>query len=441
MMSPYVDFLRMESRIFVRRQVPERYPWQQDVSLFEELAKGYGWPDSGHKAEVRSLTYHLPLRDSLADVELTLEEKNDLRDEVTSAVSSALTILPSDFFTRDHFDRVVRNLDYSSSPGFPYVYEYTNNKEFFGIQGGELDPERVEAVWSMVCRRLAARDSDPIRLFIKPEPHKIKKLEEGRYRLISSVSVVDQIIDQMIFGDQNENFLKTYHFTPVKVGWSWMLGGWREVPRQGMLACDKSSWDWTVSAWLLELELEIRASLVVSEHKERWLELAKWRYRCLFVDNIFVTSGGLVFRVKKPGLMKSGCVNTIVSNSLMQLILHVKVSQELGEKTHNIWAMGDDTLQPDMPWFDSYVRRLRKYCILKETNRVSEFAGFKWSGRFIEPLYRAKHAFNILHVKPKDFDVFALSYNLLYWRSEFLSEIQRLFPVPDIGFSRIWNGE
>lgn len=440
-MEPYVEFLRMESRIFVRRQAPERYPWDQDVSLFEELAKDYGWPESGHTAEIRSLTKHLPLRDTLDEVFLDQQERENLKEEVTRMVSSSLTVLCPDFMSRAHFERVVAELDLSSSPGFPYVYEYTNNKEFFGVRDGKLDERRVDAVWDMVARRLEARDSDPIRLFIKPEPHKLKKLIEGRYRLISSVSVIDQIIDQMIFGEQNNAFLKNYHYTPVKVGWSWMLGGWREVPRVGMLACDKSSWDWTVSAWLLELELEVRSNLIVSENKDRWLELARWRYQKLFVDNVFVTSGGLVFRVKRPGLMKSGCVNTIVSNSLMQLILHVKVSLESGNKIHDIWAMGDDTLQLDVAWSEDYVRRLRKYCILKETNQVSEFAGFRWQGRFIEPLYRAKHAFNILHVKPKDFDVFALSYNLLYWRSEFLGEIQKLFPVPDIGFSRIWNGE
>nr|QPZ88401.1 RNA-dependent RNA polymerase [Soybean thrips sobemo-like virus 5] len=440
-MEPYVDFLAKESRIYVRKNFPERYPWNKDVSLMEDLAKEYDWPDLGHVAEIRSLTKHLPLRDSVAVDTIDPDQRVIVEEEVTKLASAALTVLPHDFMSRSHFDRVIADLDMNSSPGFPYLYEYTTNKEFFGARDGVKDEARVEAVWSKVLSRIQARDSDPIRLFIKPEPHKKKKLVEGRLRLISSVSIIDQIIDQMIFGDQNEAFLQAYHYTPVKVGWSWMNGGWREVPRQNMLACDKSSWDWTVSAWLLDLELMIRSNLIVSEFKPYWLELARWRYKCLFVDNIFVTSGGLVFRVKKAGLMKSGCVNTIVTNSLLQLVLHVRVSLELGREITNIWAMGDDTLQPDVAWGDDYVRRLRKYCILKETNRVSEFAGFRWQGNFIEPLYRAKHAFNILHVKPKDFDVFALSYNLLYWRSSLLGEIQRLFPVPDIGFSRIWNGE
>nr|UCS96380.1 MAG: RNA-dependent RNA polymerase [Riboviria sp.] len=440
-MSPYVEFLRMESRMFVKTHIPEKYPWEVDVSSLEELASAYGWPDFGHKAEIRSLIHHLPLRDSIEEAPLSRSFSGDIVEEATKIVSAALTKLPEDFMSRQHFDRVVAELDMHSSPGFPYLYEYTNNKALFGVVDGVFSEERKQAVYDRVVRRLEDRDSDPIRLFIKPEPHKKTKLEKGQFRLISSVSVIDQILDQMIFGEQNESFLNNYHFTPVKVGWSWMLGGWREVPRANMLACDKSSWDWTVSAWLIELELKVRGNLIVSPLKDYWLDLARWRYKCLFKDNIFVTSGGLVFRVLKPGLMKSGCVNTIVSNSLMQLLLHVRVSLELGKPIRNLWAMGDDTLQPVMAWGKDYVMRLSRYCILKECNETSEFAGFRWDGRFIEPIYKAKHAFQILHVKPKDFDVFALSYNLLYWRSSFLPEIRELFPVPDIGFDRIWDGE
>lgn len=440
-MDPYVEFLRMEQPVFVKTRAPERYPWEKDVSEFEELAKDYGWPKFGHTAEIKSLTQHLPLRDKIRGQEPDSFMSTEIVENVVKIVSPALTVLPRDFMTRDHFDRVIEELDFDSSPGFPYLYEHTNNRSFFGVKEGKIDEARREAVYEMVLRRLEERDSDPIRLFIKPEPHKKGKLEAGKYRLISSVSVIDQIIDQMVFGDQNENFLNSYHFHPVKVGWGWMKGGWREVPRSGMMACDKSSWDWTVFAWLIELELRVRTALIVSEKKEQWLDLARWRYKKLFFDNVFVTSGGLVFRVKQPGLMKSGCVNTIVSNSLMQLVLHVRVSMELGKPIQSLWAMGDDTIQVAVAWSEDYVNRLGMYCILKETNRCSEFAGFRWSGKYVEPLYRGKHAYQILHVKQKDFEVFALSYNLLYWRSEFRGKIQELFPVPDIGFDRIWDGE
>lgn len=411
------------------------------MSVLEELAKEYAWPNFGHVAEVKSLLWHLPLRDSIDHSGPSLDILEDVIASTTRMCSDACTVIPPDFMTYEHYRRVVEDLEWDSSPGFPYIYSHPHNRSFFSVVDGVPDPARVEAVWALVQQRLEARDSDPIRLFIKPEPHSLKKIQEERYRLISSISVVDQIIDQMIFGFQNEAFLSNNHYTPVRVGWGWMKGGWRSVRRQGMMACDKSGWDWTVSAWLVELELQVRKRLLVGD-VDRWLDLAQYRYHELFVKNEFMTSGGLVFRVNKPGLMKSGCVNTIVSNSIMQVLLHARVSLELGQKTKGIWAMGDDTLQPMVEDQERYVRQLSRYCKVKQVSNRSEFAGFYWDDDgSIEPLYPAKHAYNILHVKEKDLSVFSLSYNLLYWRSKFLPLIRGLMPVPDIGFDRVWDGE
>ncbi|APG75777.1 hypothetical protein 2 [Hubei sobemo-like virus 35] len=419
--------------------MPQRYDWGQDVSYLEELSKEYSWPSFGHTAEIHSLRWHLPLRDRVEQT--PPQDKEAILGETTKYVTDAMAFIPEDFMQYSHYVRVVKELEWDSSPGFPYMYEYPNNRAFFRVKDGLPDPERVDACWAMVQERLKNRDSDPIRLFIKPEPHTKKKIEEKRFRLISSVSVVDQILDQMIFGFQNQAFLDNHHHTPVRVGWGWMKGGWNSVPKSGMVACDKTGWDWTVSAWLVDLELELRSRLIFGTEKSLWEDLARFRYHELFIKNEFMTSGGLVFRVRQPGLMKSGCVNTIVSNSLMQLLLHVRVSIELGEQIHNIWAMGDDTIQDFMPFLPEYAELLGRYCILKQVSGDSEFAGFRWDGDYIEPLYPEKHAFQILHVKEKDKKVFSLSYNLLYWKSRFLPYIQRLMPVPDIGFTRIWDGE
>lgn len=440
-LRPYVEFLRKERALHVDPNRPVRYPWQQDVSYLEELSKDYGWPRFGHVAEIESLSWHLPLRDGLDSKGPEPQHYGEIVSETTKQLVDAVSFIPDHFMSRAHFEEVVEQLDWNSSPGYPYFYEAPNNRSFFKVVDGIPDQARLDYVWTLVQGRLVDRDSDPIRLFIKPEPHKKQKLLQKRYRLISSVSVVDQIIDQMIFGFQNQAFLDNHHYTPVRVGWSWFKGGWRSVARSGVMACDKTGWDWTVFAWLAEMELEVRKRLVFGKHKESWIDLATWRYFELFVKNEFITSGGLVFRVKTPGLMKSGCVNTIVSNSIMQILLHVRVSVELGQRIYPIWAMGDDTLQTVMPYVDEYLDRLKKYCLLKQAVANSEFAGFQWDGRNVEPLYTAKHAYQILHVEEKNKAVFSLSYNLLYWRSSFSAYIQRLMPVPDIGFDLIWDGE
>lgn len=436
----YVEFTRKEPGIYVRHSAPERYAWDCDTSELEALASDFSWPRFGHNAEIASLKWHLPLRDRVDGTFPEPVMADAIVSETVKLCSDAASFLPDDFMTKEHYLRVVADLEWTSSPGFPYMYDYPTNASFFEVKEGIPSFQRVEYVWTLVSRRLIERDSDPIRLFIKPEPHSKKKLEQKRYRLISSVSVVDQIIDHMLFGEQNYNFMETNHYTPVRVGWGWMKGGWRSVSKTGMMACDKSGWDWTVKPWLVALERKVRERLILN-CSEEWKTLVDFRYRELFEKNEFVTSGGVVFRVKDPGLMKSGCVNTIVSNSIMQVLLHVRVCLELKHRITNLWVMGDDTLQMEMANSAEYVERLSRYCILKQVEYASEFAGFRWQDGNIEPLYRGKHAFNILHVSAKDKEVFALSYNLLYWRSKFLPLIRRYFPVPDIGFSSIWDGE
>lgn len=440
-MRNYVNFLRKERAIYVKPNRPEQRAWAFDVSELERLASDYDWPSFGHVAEIQSLKYHLALRDGLDKTEMDPGVGPTVIRQTVEQCSAAATRVPIDFLEFSHYVRVLAGVDWNSSPGFPYFYEHTNNKGFFGVKEGKPNFDRVMYVWDLIQERLEKRDSDPIRLFIKPEPHKKKKIADKRFRLISSVSIIDQLIDQMVFGFQNEQFLENNHYTPVRVGWGWMKGGWRSVPRAGMVACDKSGWDWTVTPWLLNAEFEVRRRLLLGGDIDKWVEVAQYRYHCLFISNEFVTSGGVVFSLKDPGVMKSGCVNTIVSNSIMQTILHHRVSVELGVRSYGLWAMGDDTLQPNTPFMEEYCRALSKYCILKQVSSESEFAGMKWKGRFIEPLYTGKHAYNILRVKDKDIDVFSLSYNLLYWRSANKNLIRGLMPVPDIGFDAIWDGE
>lgn len=342
----------------------------------------------------------------------------DIRAKVLQRVENDLSkarwSIPDDFLEFSHYCRVVEELDWTSSPGYPYLSQATNNGIFFNVKDGIPDPARVCYVWDLVCQQLYHARSDPIRLFVKPEPLNKKKLESNRFRLISSVSIVDQIIDHMIFGEFNKKLIEKCHETPVKTGWTPLLGGWKEIPVSGIVSTDKSSWDWTVLSWLIESELEIRKRLCLNLTDE-WERLAAFRYRHLFYDCTFITSGGLLLKQKIKGIMKSGSVNTIASNSIMQLILHRRVAAELDLEPGFIWAMGDDVLEEDN--IPEYFDRLSRYCIIKEISRHVEFAGYRFNKYNVEPLYFGKHAFALLNQKVKYIEETADAYALLYHRS------------------------
>lgn len=374
---------------------------------------------------------HMDGFDDIYDQAMTYDQMSRLVSAVSDVLAPGRWDIPLDFLERSHFDRVVKEIDWNSSPGVPYVYTATTNRILFKVVDGVPDQGICDAFWRLVCDRIRDRTADPIRLFVKPEPLKRKKLDIGRVRLISSVSVLDQIIDSMLFGDSNQRLIDTYHFHPIKVGWTPYKGGWMVMPQEG-LAIDKSKWDFTVKSWIIAVELEVRKRLC-NNLTQQWIDLATWRYTKLYKEAILQTSGGLLLEQKFVGYQKSGCVNTIVGNSIMQLILHCRVCDEIGEDSQWIAVMGDDTVQACPADKERYLDVLSKYCIVKDARRAVEFAGHRFMGLRVEPLYRGKHAFQMLHVSPAWYNDLARSYALLYHRSNYRSAIRNgLKTVPPI---------
>lgn len=344
-------------------------------------------------------------------------------DSVVSAFTPASWEIPEDLLSYEHFERVLDDLDWNSSPGYPYMLTHATNRQFFDVVDGKPSLASKQKVWDMVTNRLLDGSADPVRLFIKPEPHKQSKLDSYRYRLISSVSIIDQIIDHMLFGTLNKNMIKEHINVPSKVGWTPYTGGWKIVPAGRMVATDKSAWDWTVKEWLVRAEFSVRVNLCrnrFDEDKYRlWYNYATMRYKHLYYENVFVTSGGALLQQKLPGVVKSGCVNTIATNSIMQVIIHHVACLDIGESPRPLWSMGDDTLQYSQEDMQGYCKALSRYCKLKEYQEVTEFAGNRFEqGGIIEPLYKGKHAFTLLHVDPEIATDLCFAYSLLYHRSE-----------------------
>lgn len=336
--------------------------------------------------------------------------------------------LPDDFLSYEHYKRVVVNLEWNSSPGYPWLFQYATNRSLFEVVDGVPSERALRMVWAVVRCRIANRDSDPIRLFIKAEPLKRSKLELGAGRLISSVSVVDQIVDGMLFGVFNDLATRHYLDVPAKVGWSPYGGGWKIMPFHGMKSLDKKAWDWTLLMWVVHFLFELRKNLMKrSKHSALWEELAEWRYLALFAQPLFVTSAGMMLRQIFDGVMKSGCFNTIVDNSVAQDVLHVRVCVEMGLEVGDLMSMGDDTTQGDFDEFPEYVHRLSRYCRVKGVVEANEFAGHRFKGHSVEPLYLGKHSYNLLHADPAKMADLAASYCLLYHRSQLRDHMRGLF--------------
>lgn len=180
--------------------------------------------------------------------------------------------------------------------------------------------------------------TDPVRVFIKNEPHTKKKIAEGRFRLISSVSVLDQLVEKFFSVLQNETeiFEVTEHPSLPGLG---ICQRHLEVLQTRLppafVSTDVSGWDFSVQDWELEAEAEDRIRLCSAAG--RLAQLIRNRYYCI-INKVFVLSDGTVY-VPPPGIQASGCYNTSSTNSRIRFRLALLTGAT------EAFTMGDDCLE------------------------------------------------------------------------------------------------
>lgn len=260
-----------------------------------------------------------------------------------------------------------------SSPGLPLMKYGKTNKEIF--------EKHLDLVITMVNHRLHALLGiedfkiaefenylrmgavDPIRVFIKNEPHKRKKIEEKRLRLISSISLIDQIIDRMLFGLQNDVEIDRWRDLPSKGG-----AGLSTDEQAAELAAnvvsrlgfpfetnDVKAWDWRYKMWMYQISLARRfvcwgynceIALMMAKSRTNLhlfpiaVRLAILRMNFL-AFNVFVTSDGLIIAPGCQGIQKSGSLGTLSDNCFARACLNFIVRGKGAEAN----TMGDDSTE------------------------------------------------------------------------------------------------
>lgn len=289
-----------------------------------------------------------------------------------------------------------------------------------------FDEDRVAILKQLVYHRLQTVVADPIRVFVKPEPHKTSKLEEGRLRLISAVSFTDTMCDRVMTGALARRILSMVGHTPVKIGWSPVSGGARLMTHL-FAGCrtrglDKTAWDWSIQPEILFILKDIFKNLIVGA-PEFWSTWLDFRWEQLFRYAEFEFGDGS--RILQPswGLMKSGCYWTIILNSIGQLVYHVLACRRLAihPRAHKIAVIGDDVTIEDFDSFDQYERIiLEAGALLKpsEPSEIIQFAGFIYTTldgvSVAYPEYWRKHVYAITHAPDSKLIQMLESYQLLY---------------------------
>lgn len=244
-----------------------------------------------------------------------------------------------------------------SSPGFP-LGMLTNSK-------GQLVDDHGKFLVEVVRERLDALSAvdlttsdytpmelyrmglvDPVRVFVKNEPHTKAKIASDRLRLIASVSAVDEIIERLLCSTQNEAEIDQWDTCPSKPGIGFsdaqtirFVESTKDKFRgKQMSEADVSAWDWCVQEWMLDAEAELRIKLCNAPPESAFARILRNRIKCLG-RSVIVTSDGVLFEQTEYGIMKSGSYLTSSSNSRMRnLVAHLVGADDSV-------AMGDDSLE------------------------------------------------------------------------------------------------
>lgn len=423
------------------RQLPEKNTANESylkpyATLFNYKAQ-YQWPDLTYEGEVKSLLVHDQVRYAVLEKlkPPTAEEEAYAVARCLEAYRKAVWKIPDDFLSEKHFRRVVSSLNMKASPGYPYCRKYPTIGNYLGYEEdtGYVDATRLQILWLEVQQRLDGAGAHPIRVFVKYEPHKITKIQEGRLRLISSLSIVDQVIDHMLFDAQNDIEIKVWNRIPSKAGWAPSEGGWSYLYQSldgPHVSIDKSAWDWGMPAWVVECDLKVRQQLCLNMN-ERWQALARKRYVELFHTCELMLSNGMVFSQVYPGLQKSGTVNTIATNSRCQLLLHYVAEKRMNQRLPEPIAIGDDTTQQCFEEASDLVPYMQILdtlgCKTKEVEDGMQFGGHEISAAGARPNYTAKHYYNLCYADEEVLGDMLDSYQRLYAKDrERLAIIQGL---------------
>lgn len=204
--------------------------------------------------------------------------------------------------------------------------------------------------------------TDPVRVFVKKEPHTKAKMKQKRYRLVSSVAIADEIIERLLFSEQNEAEIDNWRTCPSKPGLGLSLD--QQVAdlnadvehRLGpkLKKSDVSGWDWNFKDWLYDMDLLCRAELNSGPGKASWKKLAEARFTCLKYS-LFITSSGKIYAQTKPGIMLSGSYITSSTNSRGRACLAVLFGAEW------VMTMGDDCLEENEQSVQNLMQLYEKY--------------------------------------------------------------------------------
>jgi len=311
------------------------------------------------------------------------------------------------------FVLLMERVEKKSSPGYPYVWQGVGNNESVLQDPALFAQARHRFLELMEDLRQGKPLRDPtVRIFVKPEPHKIQKIIEGRLRLIWALPLEYQLVHRLFLDSSLTSEIANFREIPSKGGMSNVRGGFHRLFKDlddgtdGICDKDMKGWDMSASQHTILMERDVRWRLCVNPNDvfKRGFDAC---YDSLLKSRV-IFSDGTILEQLEAGIVRSGSMITLSGNSRMQVINKVYfclVRFGLYEnQQHKVASIGDDTLERLREKFKlDYMRFLSSIgytCKEAEFGRLEDrtFCSHKFfkhkSGVYVPvPLNWNKHAF------------------------------------------------
>lgn len=248
-----------------------------------------------------------------------------------------------------------------SKPGLPWVAMGCTSIRDVLERYGELLRLAVEA---RIRLRIDTRDRcsstqavkrrlrDVVRLFVKNEPHSMRKLSVGRFRLIMNSSLTDIVIDRIALDRVRLAEVAQWAEIPSKAGIGFDDEHQKEFHHRSFphgfkdyVGTDVQAWDWNVKSWQFDLSARVTVRqygvLPVSD-LGRLIRTSAW----LTTTKVFALPDGRLIAQDVDGIQESGSLPTIMYNS------KGRVGLGLLAGALDVKANGDDAVEK---WKDGVV--------------------------------------------------------------------------------------
>jgi hypothetical protein len=303
-------------------------------------------------------------------------------------------------------DVAMDNIKRKASPGFPLMYQYATNEEALRNMGRgtirDLVLERLNRIaaapteafteWSAM-ELCEAGLCDPIRVFVKSEMHSQRKMDSGKMRLIMSVSLVDQLVERVLYQLQNNAEIDDWESCPSKPGMGLNDEGLSVLHQNfqrmaAALGTDVGGYDWGITQVFLDSEASYRNGQVGAPLYSD--TMCARRVRLLGLSVLVFGDGTVVQQIVR-GVQKSGSYNTSAGNSHIRVV----VDKLIGGPTTKVCAMGDDCVGDlDIPPGE-LTRQYARYGLdVRVMDRYDsgkmEFCAYRFTPDSVEPVRPVK---------------------------------------------------